>query len=240
MEALSGYPHNAGLNGSLSKDLAERLKRTLRDAEIVVLIRRQPDVVAASYAQYVRAGGTHSVSRYLWPREHLSARQYRPDKLPCFNVDHFDYLPLLRLYRRTFGEERVFVYVYEHYRADAEGFLRRFESNHGLERTGVPRIADTVNPSYPAWLLQVARRLNRLTARDVVDKRYWLHIPCWYRASRGLMEATARLMPARGTSPGRVLGARNLARLQSYYAEANRELMEELELPLDRYHYPGT
>lgn len=44
-------------------------------------------------------------------------------------------------------------------------------------------------------------------------------IPCWYRSICALMEMTARVLPAGGTSPCRVLGARNREQLQGYYAK---------------------
>ncbi|MEA3064356.1 MAG: hypothetical protein QOJ27_795 [Sphingomonadales bacterium] len=56
-EGLSGYLHNGGLAGCLSKDVAYRIRGVFPEARIVIFIKSQPAVVAGSYEQYVRGGG---------------------------------------------------------------------------------------------------------------------------------------------------------------------------------------
>jgi hypothetical protein len=64
-ENLSGYIHNGGLHGLLAPEMARRIKAVLPAARIVIFIRRQPDAVRASYSQYLAAGGTFGLRRYL-------------------------------------------------------------------------------------------------------------------------------------------------------------------------------
>jgi len=239
MEALSGYPHNAGLNGCLAKDVASRLQRTFPDAHVMFVIRSQPEVISASYAQYVRRGGTASPNAYLWPQE--AQTRYRADKAPRFSVEHFDYLPLLRLYRELFGAERVFVYLYEALRADPEAFLERLAVDHGLaRRPGTHAIGSgRRKASWPPALLRLARLLNHFTAREMVGKRYWLHVPGAYLLTRGICEGLHHLLPQSGSDPERVLGVDNTAWLRAHYAASNRRLARELDLPLGGHGYPG-
>jgi len=203
------------------------------------VIRRQPDALAASYAQYVRRGGTYSAAAYLGLGNGWSCRAPRPDKRPEFDLADFSYLPLLRLYRRAFGSERVHVYLYEEFKADPAAFMNRLCVDHGLTlaRDVCPRPGRVTKKSYPPWLLWLARCLNRLTRRDVVNKHCWVSIPGWYWVARGLAEGLCRLAPARAGAAA-VLGPERVAAVSDYYAPGNAALEREFSLPLSRHHYP--
>lgn len=238
-ENLSGYPHNGGGMGAMSKDLAYRLRAALPDADIVVFIRRQPDILAASYAQYVRQGGTHSADRYLFPRDYKSHRHTRPDKNPRFELAHFAYLPLLQLYRRLFGRDRVHVYLYEAFSADRAGFVRELCRELDLDCPAVPASRKPRNVSPPASVLQVVRRINLFTAGRVLDKSHLVHVPGAYWLGRGAGRALAELL---GNAPRRGLAGllrdRRINQVGEYYAATNRRLATEFALPLERYGYP--
>lgn len=237
MEALSGYPHNGGLNGCLSRDIVSRLQRTFPDAQILVVLRSQPEAIASAYCQYVHRGGTYSPGRYIG----LTARPNRPDKVPTFNPDHFEYLPLLRCYREAFGEGAVHVFLYEQFRDERDEFLRRLAETFNLY---LPTTDFALSPrrrtSYSPGLLRLSRLLGGFSARDVSNKRYWMHIPGAYWLQRGVMETLNRILPNRhGSNPVRVLGEELSMRLWHRYADSNRRLAEEFELPLQQYCYPG-
>jgi hypothetical protein len=239
LEGLSGYLHNGGLSGALSKDMAHRLKTTLPDADIVVFIRRQPDVLAASYAQYVRYGGTHPAERYLFPGEYKSLKHTRRDKNPRFELDHFDYLPLLRLYRDLFGADRVHVYLYEALRSEYDVFVEAFNHRFGLQCTELPDTGAPVNRSLSPAALAVVRRINLFNAARVHDKRHFVHVPGMFWLGRGVGRVLTRLFPAeRGSDLSKLVRADVLHRIEAHYAEANRQLAVELDLPLAQYGYP--
>lgn len=240
LESLSGYPHNCGLAGAMSKDMAQRLRLTLPGADIVVFIRRQPEALLASYAQYVYAGGTHSLRHYLWPERYRSPKHDRRDRFPRFSLDHFDYLPLLRYYRELFGPGRVHVFLYEAFRADPTAFLEAFCARFALACDQPPATAARHNPSYPPWLLAVARCSNLFTAGRVVDKFHLLHVPGWFEVSRWLWRRLARIFPGRRGSarPECRFDASDLAAIHARYAASNRRLAIEFGLPLERYGYP--
>lgn len=238
-EELSGYLHNGGLFGCLSKDMAHRLREVFADADIVAFIRRQPDMIAACYAQYIRGGGTFSVNRYLWPQRYLSrGAESRFYKIPRFSFDHFEYLPLLRHYAALFGHERVHVFPYEALRDDSDRFLDEFEARFDLrvdrQRLGSGRR----NVSYRLWLMPVARALNLFTRRTVLDKHYLLHIPYWYSVRRWLLETLNKLPVGQPPPAPRLLGARNADYIRDRYRETNRALAEEFDVPLEAYDYP--
>lgn len=238
-ENLSGYPHNGGARGAMSKDLAYRLRATLPDADIVVVIRRQPDILAASYAQYVRHGGTHPPDRYLFPGEYKSLKHTRPDKNPRFQLEHFAYLPLLRLYRRLFNRDRVHVYLYEAFKADRTGFIRDFCNELDLDCAAPVETLKPRNISPPPPVLQVVRKINLFTAGRVLDKSCLLHIPGAFWMGRGVGRILAHALknvPRRGLSG--LLPECRINQIEDYYAETNRHLATEFELPLGQHGYP--
>ncbi|HSH43720.1 MAG TPA: hypothetical protein VK973_16485 [Arenicellales bacterium] len=238
-EGLSGYLHNGGLFGYLSKEMAHRLQAAMPESDVVVFIRRQPDMVAACYAQYIRGGGTYSVDRYLWPRRYLShGAESRYDKIPRFSFDHFEYLPLLRHYRALFGAERLHVFPFEALKADSVGFLADFASRFDLRIDPESPGRGRRNVSYRLWLMPVARVLNLFTRRTVLDKHYLVHIPYWYTTRRWMLERLNRIPLGRAPSPARLLGPRNMDYIQQRYGESNRQLAEEFALPLETYDYP--
>lgn len=236
-ENLSGYLHNGGLHGFLSAGIAERIRATLPDARIVMFVRAQPSMIAASYNQYVRAGGTHRPHRYLWPEDYLHGAAAEPWKVPRFQFDHFDYHRLALRYRSLFGADRVHVFAYEALAADRDGFLRDFAAALGLAFDWAAIGAAGRNASLNAAGMRVARLLNRLTARSVLDKRALLHLPFAYAARRPVLGATERL-PLRRVSPERVLGADAVRWIERRYAESNAALADAFGLDLAAYGYP--
>lgn len=239
-ENLSGYPHNGGLFGCLSRDMAERLHRTMPDAEIVIFIRNQPSMIAACYAQYIRGGGTHSANRYLWSRRFLHGAEADSFKIPRFSFEHFEYWPLVNRYVEFFGRDQVHLFAYEMFCNDPAGFLDGFGERLGLDadRTAIA-VQRRRNVSYARPVLQLARFLNLFTRRTVQDKYYLVHIPLWYTVRRKLLETLNGMFgPGFCSSPERLLGRRNIEFIRDRYADTNRRLACEFELPLKSLGYP--
>jgi len=238
-EELSGYLHNGGLHGCLSREVRRRLQTTLPDADIVIFIRNQIDMIASCYTQYIRGGGTHGITRYLFPKRYLTGALARSHKAPLFSFDHFAYLPLIREYQHHFGPERVHVFPYEAVRDDPTAFLAHFAQRFDLDLDPGEVTASQQNAGYSPFLLQLARVLNLFTRRTVVDKRTLVHLPGWYALRRKLLESLNR-SPLRGpaASSRRILGEANARCIEQRYAETNAALAEELGLPLGAYGYP--
>lgn len=238
-EGLSGYLHNGGLAGHLSKEMAHRIKAVLPDARIVVFIRSQPAIIAASYQQYVRGGGTFSFRRYAFGDLYLRGARREIAKSPRFTFDHFDYLPLIAHYRALFGDENVHVFAYEAFRRQPRAFLRMFSERLGLTVDVDSLSMRSSNRSYGIPTMWVVRLLNLVTYRTVIDKHYVVHIPYWYAIARVVGEALNKL-PLFGSSsaPSHILGGRAAEWIGQRYWRSNLALMELLGLPLDTYGYP--
>ena len=94
---------------------AERLHAVAPNARVLVLVRRQPDMVRSLYAQYVNMGGIGSLDDFLAGRA-----------AGClFTHQHLEYDRLVTHYAELFGRERVLVAPYERLRADPLDFVRR-------------------------------------------------------------------------------------------------------------------
>lgn len=236
-EGLSGYLHNGGVMETVTRAFADRLHRMLPDADIVIVLRAQPSIIASTYQQYVRAGGTRSAKRYLFPHPYLKKNHREQYKIPLQDVAHFDYVPIVRYYRRLFGPERVHLFLYEELERDPQGFIEKLTTRLGLDadlaigRTGKRRLAGY---GYPIHLL--ARLFNLLTYRAVLDKRYVVHIPGWYRLQR---KALTRLNDTGwfgdAPSPQRILGRDVVRWLEHRFAQPNRELAGLTGLPLTEF-----
>jgi hypothetical protein len=236
-ENLSGYIHNAGLHGLLSKDTACRIQAAIPDAEIVVFLRSQPEIIAGAYQQYVRGGGTHRPYRYLFPEDVGGASKYQY-KVPRFSFEHFAYDRLLGHYRELFGRERLHVFLYEEFRADPRAFVESFRARFGFDVDMGAISFASVNPSYSRPVLEVARLLNRFTERSVADKHYFLNVRGWYRRRRRILRRLMKMKSFSGrTSPETLLGSRTVAWIRQYYWESNARLARDFDLPLAKYGY---
>jgi len=100
-ESLSGVVGGGGFN---SKDIAWRLNRVFSEAKILIVVRKQTDMIVSTYSQYIYAGGRKSLKKYL--RENY----YRE---PSFNLHFFRYLELIDEYQRLFGLKNVLILPYE-------------------------------------------------------------------------------------------------------------------------------
>ena len=239
-EELCGYPHNAGLGGFQAKETAVRLARTFPQAQVVIFLRRQPDMIAACYMQYVREGGTHAPRRYLFPAEHLRGARARIYKMPRFNFEQFEYDRLIAHYQALFGPERVHVFCYEAFRAEPTAFLNAFAERLGLDVDVAGLPAGThANRSYSRALLQVARRVNLASNRKVLDKTCLMHIPGWYQGWKRLLK---RLNATGATgappTPREIFGDELHDWIERRYESSNRRLAQITECPLSEFAYP--
>jgi hypothetical protein len=238
-EGLSGYLHNGGVAGFVTKGVAEEIRAALPDAHIVLFIRAQPAIVVASYLQYVRSGGTHGPLRYVFPKDFLGGHAAVTYKQPRFDLDHFAYSRLIGLYEHLFGRERVHVFLFEEFQQDGPDFLHRYAAELGLEVDWAKVSLAPLLPSYGLTLTRIARLLNLFTARSVMDKHHLFELPAWYQARRSLLEGLNRTgLFGRAPSPQRLLGKAAVRRIEAHFAEDNRRLAESRNLPLERFGYP--
>lgn len=237
-ENLSGDWRNAGLMGSLSKEVADRLAQSFDDACIVIFVRNQVDMLAAIYAQYLKSGGSYAPQRLFFPGSYKRSAGRLRFKRPSFQFEHFDYLGLIRHYEGLFGRERVFVYPYEAFREEPHRFLIDYCDELGLDVPVASIDYGTSNASFRHWTLRLGRLLNHFTPQWASDKR--VVAPLLSRAAVRwlLFRFNETPLAGRRLSPEELLGSALVDYVRDYYAAANRALVADRGLDLQRYGYP--
>lgn len=235
-ENLSGYIHNGGLHGLMAPEAARRIRETFPDALIVMVIRAQPAMVASTYVQYVRGGGTYGPGRYLFGgRWSMGALQHRY-KAPRFDLGHFEYDRLVALYDSLFGRENVLVLPYEELCRDPEAFLATLERESGIRFDARPITLSRPNSSFGLVTLAVGRLLGLFTSRSVVNKSVLISIPGFYELRRLLLKVLGRI--DRAASPRKILGRKAIQAVHEHFVDSNHRLLALRDLNLRSLNYP--
>jgi sulfotransferase family protein len=236
LERLSGHPFSGGHD---SRQIADRLHEVLPDGRVLIVIREQRSMILATYKQYVKAGGTGTVSQFLEPATTRSLRAR------LFDYRHFEYDHLIGHYRSLFGADNVLVLPFEQLARDGRGFVERI-----AEFAGRPISADVLdrlpyttrsNPSPSAMTIAGLRRVNRFTPRTELDPA---PVAEWERAERLAQRLKKTdLLNRRGTRTLATRAEESLRRtvyeaVGERYAESNRRTAELTGLDLAAYGWP--
>jgi hypothetical protein len=179
-ERLAGNPHSGGYD---SRTIADRLKATFPDARVLIVIRRQADMILSCYKQFVREGGAVSLRRYARPP---SSGEFR---VPAFDLRFFEYHRLIGYYQDVYGPDAVLVLPFELLQRDPGAFAGRVTSFTG--RPPADRIPEGAANPAPSWLATTVRRhVNFWVVRDRLNPAAPVGLP---RAHRLLDRVTARL-----------------------------------------------
>jgi len=148
-EAISGSLWESSETGWRS---AKRLHAVLPRARILILVRRQDDMLRSIHGQYVNEGGTRPLRDFASGREIEGSR---------FALRHLEYDRLVGRYVELFGAERVSVVPYEYLRSEPADFLDALADLLGAERMAEVPVT-WPNRSLCAPTLWLLRRWNRL------------------------------------------------------------------------------
>ena len=231
-ENLSGYPHNGGMHGLIGPEMARRIHAVLPDAQIVIFVRNQHEIVRATYAQYVSGGGTWSLRRYLGGKAGRHGALTRSYKAPAFEWEHFAFDRLIAHYDALFGPDSVHVYPYEWLR-EPDALLVRLRRDLGVVVPGEASACPRANRSLGRGALLALRFANLFTRQSVVNKTTLIDLP----GGQGLRHAAKWLIKQLPSRPFR-LPADIEAHIDAYYAESNARLVDRLGLPLAALGYP--
>ena len=234
-EELSGNIHTGGLNGFLSSAVAQRLRIVFSKAKVVIFVRNQLDMIEASYKQYVKGGGTYSIDKYLSPSSTLETYY------PLFHWQHFNYLPIVELYRELFGVENVFVFPYEEMRDDPKSFLQRYVATLGLAvDLGGIALDDKVNPSPNGFETRLLRFGNLFSSQGTF-KYYLMNVPKFRNAVYSFVKhlsyhRSKRFAPQPASAS--FLSESLREEIIDYYGRANSSLQQLLDEELEAHGYP--
>jgi hypothetical protein len=206
-------------NGAYIRELANRLQAVFPDATIILFIRRQTDIIASAYAQYIKDGGTISISRYLNPPPNFSFQN-----ILKFSFEQLEYHRIIEYYNILF-DGRIKVFLFEEISDNFQAFLHRFRQELGVELDD-----DVIDPSprnirYSRIIQRLNRCSNIFTRNGSMNKYYLVHIPGFHSASKKFWKIINRtgLLGKPATTMG-LLGANNFQTIKSHYIDSNQKL----------------
>lgn len=235
-EELSGTPHTSGMYGYASMEIARRLHALDPHARVVIFIRRQTDMAASIYQQYVREGGTHSPQRYFFPERYRKDVARHPFKYPVFNFQHLEYLGLLRHYRDLFGAGRVKVCLFEHFQEDPRQFTNEYMNDLDLDAGDASIDYGAANRSYNPYSLHIMRILNQFSYRSVMDKHYIANLLS-NKLRSDLGSFIEKALPTGSQGSGGILNQALKKSINDRFRHSNALLAQEFNLPLEQYGY---
>jgi sulfotransferase family protein len=236
LERLSGHPFSGGHDAA---QIADRIRETLPDAGVLVVIREQRSMIVATYKQYLKAGGTGTLSQFLEPATTRSARAR------LFDWRHFEYEHLIRYYHSLYGRERVLVLPYEELARDGRGFVERIAAFAGrpIPDEVLDRLPYGVRSNRSPSALSVAalRWVNRVTPRSELHPAPVIESRAAWRLAQRLKQQdllnTPRTAPLVADAEARLRGRVDRA-VGRRYAESNRRTAELTGLDLASYGWP--
>jgi hypothetical protein len=237
IEGLPGGPlllSNEGISGTLwdTRDTglrnATRVHGLMPAARIVLVVRRQDEMLRSIHAQYVNEGGTRPLREFV-----------EGGVEGCrFSLHHLEYHRLAGRYVELFGQDRVWVVPYEHLRAQRDQFLEGLCEFLGAELTvDVSRARLNHSLSPPSlWLLRMWNRLFRASRFNQAP--YLAALPGGRRVRnlmQGRVDPIVRRVTVRTTSAA---DGRLLADIAARFADSNQRLQGFCSRPLTPWGYP--
>ena len=228
-ERLSGNPHSGGYD---TKELAYRLRETTDNAQVLIVIREQKDIIRSCYRQYVKVGGTCTLKKYLNPPTDT--------KVPLFSLDHFRYDRTVALYMNLFGAENVKVVTYESLRNDPRKFISDINNFLSDEKAILDEklVHEWVNKSLSAFSLKLLRLTNPLAVRNTLTPCSPVRFPGLHRILVNVFYKLDFIIPnviknKSNSNEKKIINEH----VGNYYRKSNKELMRLTNLELDKYGY---
>lgn len=136
-------------------DFAHRIQEIGLPTKILITVREQVSMIVATYAQYIKRGGTFSLDTFLGRAPHGFER---------FDTSVLQYDQVLRLYQGLFGGDRVCLVPHEAIVSNRLEEMNRLRSFCNLEPWSQldSELEALHNSTAPEWSLSANRRLNRL------------------------------------------------------------------------------
>jgi hypothetical protein len=124
-ESLSGPPYAGVIEAGLDhrSPILENLKTVFPDAKAILVLRRQDGLAKSLYRQYLKSGGTRSVTRFYG-----LGTQEQP---PLFSLDRFLFTRYVDAVHAAFPAG-VLLLTYEEFATDQSSFLRRIVEFSGI------------------------------------------------------------------------------------------------------------
>lgn len=229
-EELSVDGRNFGMR---TKEIAVRLKKIFPNAQIIVFIRNQIEIMASRYLEYIKAGGNYNIDGFLWRG---NKELFVMKDFPMFQYD-----TIIQHYQELFSANKVHVYLYEDFKTKQNEILEKiraqFQLNININELNLKTIE---NPSLRTGLIPLTRFLNSFSRRRSSHKYYIFHIPYFFEATRYLIHF-ANQFSIFGKTPDskKLLGENNILIIKNYFKSSNQTLIDKFGFDeIKNYGYP--
>lgn len=169
--------------------IANRLRLLFPSAQIIIFIRNQIDILESAYSQYIKAGGTYNVDKYL----RFSKIQFQPYvEHQRFNPVLFDYAKVINFYTALFSKENIRVYLFEKFEENPTSFIDMFCQKTDIKIVNeIDFTRKNVRLSFVST--KIVRLLNHFHAGHIYYKNYWFHIKGMWRVILILCKLTNKI-----------------------------------------------
>ena len=232
---VGGGIHNGGINGILPYDFCDRLYSVFPDAEIIIFIRNQPDIIASAYNQYLRGGGNLSISKYLYQDSFRALQKHF-----FFSFDFFKYDKIIAHYKKIFGENKVHIFLFEEFQNNPMDFVLNF-CNYFDFQCNINDINFTpLNIKYRKHLKYFLRFSNLFYRRSVLNKYYLFNFDNWFEPMKIHFNNWNKYkIFGKFESSKEILKETNYQFIMEYYKASNRKLIEKHGLSkIKKFDYP--
>lgn len=224
-EALAGSPMSGGSN---AETMLFRLRATIPEAKILIMIREQASMIRSMYQLLVNWG-------YPYPIESLLENNLE-GYVPHFSLDFLKYDKMIESYQNSFGAENVLVLPFEYFLHEPTAFIQKIGGFCSIDQSQFTASATSStkeNTSRTLLNLELKRLFNRFFAKTQFnvnglyhtreissDAVFNLSTPKWLS---NYMEARFRLAVSKEIS--------------GYYSESNNRTQCLTALDLEKYGF---
>jgi hypothetical protein len=215
---VSGEALSMGSSSSGNVDrntIAERLQTIFPQGQIVLVLRNQLDALKSHYRQYLKFDP--SIRSF---EQWIRGEQEKSYRTTIF--DHWNYDDLMRMYADQF--ENVHVLFFEDLVNDQTAFVEKLSSVLGITPRPALIEGGHENPSLTSVMLLWRTARTRFPPLSVVPKL--------------LPEGVKQRIRTAGRKVDPSYTDDQRAFLTEFFAEGNRALRSEFDLPVDEYGYP--
>ncbi|MBJ7899042.1 MAG: hypothetical protein GC158_03740 [Cyanobacteria bacterium RI_101] len=211
--------------------MAERLNATFPEAKILIVLRRQLDMILSIYKHRLRSNLTVDIDSFLEQFPSTSTIE------PIFHFDYLQYHLLIGHYQNLFGKEKVLCLPYEMLIKDSKSFFSKISSFSGAnvdEDLKLPR----VNEGYSYLTLYLKRYTNFVNPRMPIPKQSlyskFNNALFWHLnqlINKTPLKTISNYMDSK-------LRQKVADKIDGFYQESNQKTSELIDIDLGLYEYP--
>jgi hypothetical protein len=237
--------------------LANCLQMVFPEAKLIVVVRRQDELVESIYKQSLQSYYYQRINSFLNYRNHTFADASDPLSLPTIDIKQLNLRKYVHNYVELFGRNRILMLPYELLQQDQRAFLEKVFVFLGVQPF-YPETNHQENRSY-SWLsCHLALLLNRFVYIEGDGSRLFKFIPnkpfssylrkrpANTRLHKRLSAINSRLTLRHFLQDGvdkvfyikgHMISSDKRRQIMSFHAESNRKLDEEFSLNLQSFGY---